>query len=331
MKKASRTSIYDVAENAAVSVSTVSRVLNADSRISNHTISKVKQVMNELNYIPAPASRRRGNRLGSKKKTTYKLAFYMEGYCQHSLIEGINEFALEGGHEFHSISNSSSIYRPEDLLDRTFDGIIFFRCPERFMASRIPYHIPSLRVLGPHRVDLSDFDHVSYNSEQLVALAADYLAGKGFKEFGAYYSKGHFAAEHRVNLFRIQAQMKNASVTDLGFMDDALGYSPVPTEAIKQLVKSKKAPYGIFVYNDRLAACLHMQLLSLGLHAGEDFFMVSCDNDKEALRPLLKRPATIDLKFKEIGARAAEQLIWRIKNPKASTQSIFIKPNLVEP
>jgi LacI family transcriptional regulator len=331
MKKSSNISIYDVAENAEVSVSTVSRVLNSDSRISRNTASKVKQVMSDLNYTPAPAAKRRGNRMNNKKKISYKLAFYTESYCHHKLIEGINEFALENGHEFHSISNSSAIYRPEDMLNKPFDGIMFFRFTRRLLDSQIPYKTPSVRVFGPHRPELSNFDHVSYNAEQITIIAADYLESKGFKEFGVYYANGYYAADHRVNLFKMHSQMKNARVTDLGFKNEADGYSPIPTEAVRKLVKEKKAPYGIFAYNDRLAVCLHMQLVSLGLKAGKDFMLISCDNDSEALRPLLKRPATIDLKFKEIGARAAEQLIWRIEHQDAPVQSIFINPNLIEP
>lgn len=45
--------IYDVAEKAGVSITTVSRVLNGSSKVSDKTLMKVKKVMEELNYMPS--------------------------------------------------------------------------------------------------------------------------------------------------------------------------------------------------------------------------------------------------------------------------------------
>ncbi|MDD6798108.1 MAG: LacI family DNA-binding transcriptional regulator [Clostridia bacterium] len=44
--------IYDVSEKAGVSIATVSRVLNGNSRVSEKTRNKVLKVMNELGYTP---------------------------------------------------------------------------------------------------------------------------------------------------------------------------------------------------------------------------------------------------------------------------------------
>lgn len=49
--------IKDVALKAGVSPSTVSRVIKGNKRISEATISKVKKVMEELNYFPNTAAR----------------------------------------------------------------------------------------------------------------------------------------------------------------------------------------------------------------------------------------------------------------------------------
>lgn len=45
--------IYDVAEKAGVSIATVSKVINQTGRISEKTINKVNQVMDELDYQPS--------------------------------------------------------------------------------------------------------------------------------------------------------------------------------------------------------------------------------------------------------------------------------------
>lgn len=47
-----KTTIYDVAKAAGVSITTVSRVINNTGRISDKTRQKVMNVMNEMAYTP---------------------------------------------------------------------------------------------------------------------------------------------------------------------------------------------------------------------------------------------------------------------------------------
>ena len=49
--------IYDIAREAGVSISTVSRVINNKSRVGQKTIEKVRRVMEENNYSPSPVAR----------------------------------------------------------------------------------------------------------------------------------------------------------------------------------------------------------------------------------------------------------------------------------
>lgn len=49
--------IYDIAKKANVSAMTVSRVINNTGRVSEKTRDKVKQVMEEMRYIPNSVAR----------------------------------------------------------------------------------------------------------------------------------------------------------------------------------------------------------------------------------------------------------------------------------
>lgn len=53
-----KTTIYDVAKAAGVSITTVSRVINNTGRISDKTRQKVMNVMNEMAYTPNVHARR---------------------------------------------------------------------------------------------------------------------------------------------------------------------------------------------------------------------------------------------------------------------------------
>lgn len=56
----SRPTIDDVAREAQVSRSTVSRVLNADTAVSDRARAATERAMAELGYVPDPAARRLG-------------------------------------------------------------------------------------------------------------------------------------------------------------------------------------------------------------------------------------------------------------------------------
>ena len=49
--------IYDIAKEAGVSISTVSRVINNRSRVSKETTKKIKEIMERHNYTPNPVAR----------------------------------------------------------------------------------------------------------------------------------------------------------------------------------------------------------------------------------------------------------------------------------
>ncbi|MBR2426674.1 MAG: LacI family DNA-binding transcriptional regulator [Lentisphaeria bacterium] len=53
-----KTTIRDVAKVAGVSIATVSYVLKGTGRVSESTIKRVWQVINDLNYSPNPYARK---------------------------------------------------------------------------------------------------------------------------------------------------------------------------------------------------------------------------------------------------------------------------------
>ncbi|WP_297079724.1 LacI family DNA-binding transcriptional regulator, partial [uncultured Enterococcus sp.] len=57
--------VKDVAKKAGVATSTVSRVINDHSSISEETKRKVRKVMDELGYVPNVAARNLGKQVSS--------------------------------------------------------------------------------------------------------------------------------------------------------------------------------------------------------------------------------------------------------------------------
>ncbi|HDJ5826029.1 TPA: LacI family DNA-binding transcriptional regulator, partial [Staphylococcus aureus] len=113
--------IKDVALKAGVSPSTVSRVIKGNQRISEATISKVKKVMEELNYFPNTAART------VITNQTYKIGLVLKGSEEPirlnpfyiNVLLGISETCNQHGYGTQTtVSNNMN-----DLMDEVYKMI----------------------------------------------------------------------------------------------------------------------------------------------------------------------------------------------------------------
>jgi DNA-binding LacI/PurR family transcriptional regulator len=74
---------------------------------------------------------------------------------------------------------------------------------------------------------------------------------------------------------------------------------------------------------------LYTYLDAIGIKPGVDIEVISCDNSL-LLDNLDIKPASFDLHLQQIASRSAEQLLWRMKNPKAQPNILIIEPELVK-
>lgn len=117
--------ITEVAKRSNVSPSTVSRVLNSDSRVSEETLARVKAAMAELNYKPKPIGQRPGPKPTikiSKGRGFYALiapeisrGFYSE---LHKCFE---RESSDLGHKVIACSTYNDTYRQADTIIRLMD------------------------------------------------------------------------------------------------------------------------------------------------------------------------------------------------------------------
>ncbi|MGR3741999.1 catabolite control protein A [Companilactobacillus sp. DQM5] len=117
--------IYDVANEAKVSMATVSRVVNGNPNVKEATRKKVMEVIDKLNYRPNAVARG----LASKKSTTIGLIIPdMTNLYFASLAKGINDVATM--YKYHIISSTLDSKDDEEqvidnLLSKQVDGLIY--------------------------------------------------------------------------------------------------------------------------------------------------------------------------------------------------------------
>lgn len=123
---ANRSTILDVARQAGVSISTVSRVLNGSAPVDEATAERVRAVVLALNYTPHAAART----LASRRTNTIGLLLQdIGGEFYTPLLRGIEAVASESG--FDLLIHSTFTSQPGKVTRRALgehntDGLLVF-------------------------------------------------------------------------------------------------------------------------------------------------------------------------------------------------------------
>lgn len=184
-KKSGQMDIREVAEQAKVSIATVSRTINNVPTVNPRLAKRVWQVIRELNYIPNPQARALvSGRSGILGLIVSEITnpFFPE------LIQGFEDVCLENGYE---ILVSSTNYEPERMarcirrmLQRKAEGvaIMTFGIEEPLLGQLTDRNIPMVFVdVGPGGPGVSTVD-VDYHKG--IRQGVQHLAALGHRQIG---------------------------------------------------------------------------------------------------------------------------------------------------
>lgn len=325
-----KTTIYDIASNVGVSTATVSRVINKDTRISRETAEKVFSMMRELNFKPRSYGAHQKRSKGLKERARKSGVGYNK-------IFFIHEFKLTNNLPniiYSSLANSFSDrdYKVIACQQEEFDvhqiskgdGVIYYGKAEQ-TEELLKHGVPFVRILMQPEPGACKYDHITYNNESIGVIAADYLSSRGHKRVMIIGPMEKPFFKTRYSFFH--KDIEAAGVEVLGA--DTYLISPENLgESDKAIRSAENRPTGFFVYNDEVAMMLYTYLNAIGINPGVDVEIISCDNSV-ILDNLKVKPASFDLHLEQIASQSAEQLLWRMKNPKAQPNLLIIEPELV--
>lgn len=172
--------IYDVAEIAGVSISTVSRVLNAPEQVQESTRIRVLAAIDQLNFVPrAEASAR-------ARKGTGRIGILAPFFTYLSFtdrLRGVVTALADSSYELVVYSVTSSAQRDGYLtniaLNRRLDGLIVMALAVGDTATRrlINHDLPTVLVEVAH----PSFSCVEIDNEAGGRLAAEFLLERGHR------------------------------------------------------------------------------------------------------------------------------------------------------
>lgn len=323
-----KTTIYQVAQAAGVSISTVSKVINDTGRISEETRKKVIKVMKELNYQPSVVA---SALTGKQTKTIGLLMSDISNPFYAEVARQIENRSRERGFHVMMCSTDNEEEKEKNYLSlltrQRIDGLILasaFRNidvlskviqNQKYPVVLIASDIPKLPI---HSVRVDDYQG-SY-------LAASHLVQLGHKRIAM------IAEKVRSNHQRITGYKDVLGEYDLPLLDEYIVQTEATNEkgyeAAKKLLSLENRPTAIFAGNDLLATGVIRAAKSLDLDVPKQLSVVGFDNTilSTVLTPAL---TTIAQPVREMGSKVVDLLIEEMEQPSKYKQRLLFTPELI--
>lgn len=324
-----RPTIYDVAQEAGVSIATVSRVLNNRGKSTKATQALVYGAMERLNYHPSTiASALAG-------KGTYTLGLLVPDIANPFFAELARTMEDRGNELGYSIMICNTDNDEEKieaylslLLQKRIDGLIIATGVKRRETLQ---HIRDAGVPGvliARQEPSLEMHTVAVDDVEGGALAAAHLTELGHSRV-AILAEGRTvkSTRERVNGFKqrllrhgVEFQEAWLKVCDHTIDDGA--------RKAAELLATEDRPTAIFACNDLLAVGAIQAAKQLGLRVPEDLSVIGFDN---TILALVSGPTltTVAQPLESLGKAAINLIVQELEGEQEPIQRVIMSPRLV--
>ncbi len=309
--------IYDVAEQAGVSIATVSRVLSGGSA-SKAAKQKVEAAIEALGYHPTTTRRPQEKRIASR--TMALVVSNLTNPYYSSLVDGAQEAARRNGYALQlysqDLNDPVSIALINQIIEHRPDGAILVgSMVENGTEDELFSHLTRLSqtmpiaIIGP-RIEGLDCINITSDLSLSVRKSVAHLLALGHERIAFIGgSRSIRSASCREQAFYAEMERLGKPILRTG---SESGFTPRDGEmCVAKLFASLgegERPTAIIAINDLVALGALRELQRLNLRVPEDVALIGCDN--QFFTPYLNPPlTTVDLHPKEHGMNAVSELI----------------------
>ena len=298
--------IIDIARLAGVGKSTVSRVLNKDSRVSEKTRQKVLAVMEEQDFRP---SRQARSMRSGKSKTIGVIVSRLDSPSENRAVRGILEAIYERDYDVVLMEShfcEDTLRKNAELLaQKQVEGVIIMALPgldyEYLHAMPYPVVMMAQRQAG--------FTSIVYDDYGSIEKIMGYLSSEKIEKVAFI---GVSEQDLTTGQCRLQAYKDNCSMTgraDVHFLGD-LGYRSGYELAPQALATN---PDAIVCASDSIAMGVHKCLMENDRTA----IVVAGVGNNEMIRFLYPHHISVKLSYKQSGLVAMDVLGKKIAGQSA--------------
>ncbi|MCM3537815.1 LacI family DNA-binding transcriptional regulator [Priestia endophytica] len=319
--------IRSVAEEAGVSIGTVSKVINDSGKISEKTRKKVFQAMQKLNYKPDAAA---ASLRGKRTKLIGLLVPDISNPFYAGIARSIEDRSHEVGLNVMLCSTDNNTEKEKNYLalltSQRVDGLVVasaFRSTV-LLQETIEQGIPS--VLIASEIPQLSINTVTVDDYKGGYLATSHLLDLGHKDIAIIYENVR-SNEPRLAAYRDSMREAGIDVKPEYIMKTEAtilkGY-----ECAKKLLLLEEKPTAIFACNDLLAAGVIQAAKELELDLPRELSVVGFDNTvlSTTTAPML---TTVSQPIKQMGAKVVNLLLQEMEESKGYKERLLMAPELI--
>ncbi len=311
--------IVDIAREAGVSISTVSRVMNNSMPVADETARRVKETIRRHDFTPNPTARN----LASKRTNTIGLLLpEVTGVFFQPMLAGIGRCIAEYDYDLLVFASPRlerhELVRKVPIGEHNTDGLLIFTTslddqeiarlhlrgfPMVLMYRSAPENLSIPAVTFENKIGSERLiDHL-IEDHGYTKIA--FLAGPPGNEDSALRELGY-----RTSLTRHGLPV-DPRLIGVGEFEGA-----VAAEAVRKMLREGIHPQAIFAGDDESAAGVIVTLIEMGIRVPDEIAIVGFDDDY--LAPYLPVPlTTVRAPIEETGFQAARQLVSLIRTGQA--------------
>ncbi|MGZ4415093.1 MAG: LacI family DNA-binding transcriptional regulator [Gaiellaceae bacterium] len=331
-----KSTIYEVAKRAGVSIASVSRTLHGQGGISEATRERIREAMRELHYVPSGAARGlAGTRLGviglifpdlddPSVESGHETLLYSD-----EVIRGAERAARAEGHAILIAATHSSSGRELALsVAGKVDALVVMarsvrESDVRLLASRVP----TVLLAGGRR--LSGIDYVGVDNYGGAYAATAHLVEHGYRDIAFVAGpKNSPDARERFAGFRDALAAADLSAPERPEVHGDFTEHSGGVAMTELLRLRRRLPRAVVVGNDQMAVGARALLAELGLSVPGDVALSGFD-DIQLARHIAPSLTTVRQPMRELGEACVRLLLRRLDDAAAERQVIEFPTRLV--
>lgn len=321
--------IYDIAQRAGVSASTVSRVLNGRPGIKASTREKVEKILKETNFSVSEAAR------GLVNKTSNFIGILVSDIRNQHHIEGgymIEQYFMKKGYCSIIINAGESDESQGEYIkffaSRRVNAVVLigsiFQCEH--VRKMIEDYLPSIPVIFQNGFfDLANVSSALTDDARGAYMAFEYLYRTRGRRCIAYINNNDTPSNRlKLSGYKAAAKAFGQSPLIISQCEDSLAGG---AEATRRLLELNPDVDGIIYAVDLIAVGGLRELRDLKKRVPEDISVFGTDNSPYSMMSY-PRLSTIDSRLDELSVLCAQILEKAMEDPSYSEHRV-VEPTLV--
>ncbi|MEF3312975.1 substrate-binding domain-containing protein [Paenibacillus sp. GYB004] len=319
--------IYDIAKQANVSAMTVSKVINNTGKISEKTRSRIKKIMEEMNYVPNSMAR---SLVLQETKMLSLLIPDITNPFFTTLARGAEDAAMRLGYKLLFGNSDESLAKEKEYVDMILstrvDGVLFSAASDlsgphlqTLRLHRIPF------VLLDRAVPGHECDTVTGDSREGARKLVEHLISLGHRRIALVNgSLAVSTARDRLAGYKDALKLNDIAVDDTLLLESNYKHFE-DGPLLRSMLELPDPPTAVFAGNNFLAVGLIRKLLELGVRVPEQMSVVCFDDlGASVIDPFFTVASQPAYQF---GAMGIQLLVDRIKGATTPEWKKIVLPS----